>query len=192
MEPGFGDEVEGPPQSVLRRYRVGIIVTGVVHRRDHCRAKMASTGGSSKKENFTLVSLAPPPPPPPAADDAAASPAAAGRAKNGAADDGGATREAPKNEPLGTGIKGDGPDSFGLSNKPGSDRVGPDGGRATKWRSYATRCRRDSAGAATEPQDAQRQHERASPRLARSIRTDQARATCRLDGRRAPRCRDPR
>ena len=43
----------------------------------------------------------------------------------------------PENEPLGTGIKGNGPDSFGLSNKPGSGRIGGEGGKGTKWSWYA-------------------------------------------------------
>ncbi len=138
MEPDFDDEAEGPPQSVLRRYRVGIIVIGIVLTGIVVVAKMTSTGGSSKKENFTLVSLAPPPPPPVMTPPPPPPPQQDEQKMEQPMIKEEQPREAPKNEPLSTGIKGDGPDSFGLSNKSGGDRVGPDGGKATKWRSYAT------------------------------------------------------
>jgi outer membrane biosynthesis protein TonB len=44
----------------------------------------------------------------------------------------------PENEPLSTGIKGDGPNSFGLGNKPGNGRMGSDGANGTKWSWYAS------------------------------------------------------
>ena len=41
--------------------------------------------------------------------------------------------------PLGTGIKGNGPDGYGLSDKPGNGRIGGSGnGAGTKWRAYAS------------------------------------------------------
>jgi periplasmic protein TonB len=138
MEPDFDDEAEGPPQSVLRRYRVGIIVTGVVLAGIVVVAKTASTGGSSKKENFTLVSLAPPPPPPPVTTPPPPPPQQEEQKMDQPMIKEEQPQEAPKNEPLSTGIKGDGPDSFGLSNKPGGGTFGPDSAKGTKWRSYAT------------------------------------------------------
>ncbi len=47
--------------------------------------------------------------------------------------------EIPKDEPpLGTGIKGDGPDSFGLSDKAGNGRIGGNNGNGSKWGWYAS------------------------------------------------------
>ena len=85
MDTDFDDEPEQPPQSFLRRYRIAISVTGVVLAGIIVLAKVAmNSGGSSKRDSITLVSLAPPPPPPPSA---ATSSAATGRTKNGSADD---------------------------------------------------------------------------------------------------------
>jgi protein TonB len=134
----YDDEAEEPPQSVLKRYRVGIIATGVVLVGIIFVAKMASSGGSSKKETFTLVSLAPPPPPPVMTPPPPPPPQQEEQKMEQPMIKEEQVQAPPKNEPLSTGIKGDGPDSFGLSNKPGNGTLGPDSAKGTKWRSYAS------------------------------------------------------
>ena len=62
MDTDFDDEPEQPPQSFFRRFRIAIIVTGVVLAGIIVVAKLAlSSGGSPKRDSITLVSLAPPP-----------------------------------------------------------------------------------------------------------------------------------
>jgi TonB family protein len=135
----FDDEAEPPPQSAFKRYRVGIIATAVVLVGIITVAKLASTGGSPKRDTITLVSLAPPPPPPvmtppppppPQQEDQ--------KMEQPMIKEEQPQNAPPKNEPLSTGIKGNGPDSFGLSNKPGNGGFGPESAKGTKWRSYAT------------------------------------------------------
>ena len=137
MAMDFDDEPEQPPQSFFRRFRIAIIVTGVVLAGIIVLAKFAmSSGGAPKRDSITLVSLAPPPPPvmpppppPPQQDDQ--------RMEQPMIKEDQPKEAPPKNEPLSTGIKGDGPNSFGLSDKPGNGRVGTDGGKGTKWAWYA-------------------------------------------------------
>ena len=45
--------------------------------------------------------------------------------------------EQPRNEPLSTGIKGDGPNNFGLSDKAGNGFFGGENRQGTKWSWYA-------------------------------------------------------
>jgi protein TonB len=139
MDTDFDDEPEQPPQSFFRRYRIAILVTGVVLAGIVVVARLALTsGGSSKRDSITLVSLAPPPPPvmtppPPPPPQQEAQKMDQPMIKEDQ------PKEAPpKNEPLSTGIKGNGPDSFGLSNKPGNGRIGSDSGKGTKWAWYAS------------------------------------------------------
>jgi outer membrane biosynthesis protein TonB len=137
MAMDFDDEPEQPPQSFFRRFRIAIVVTGVVLAGIIVLAKFAmSSGGAPKRDSITLVSLAPPPPPvmpppppPPQQDDQ--------RMEQPMIKEDQPKEAPPKNEPLSTGIKGDGPNSFGLSDKPGNGRVGTDGGKGTKWAWYA-------------------------------------------------------
>lgn len=138
MDTDFDDEPEQPPQSFFRRYRIAIIVTGVVLAGIIMVAKLAlSGGGSSKRDSITLVSLAPPPPPvmtpppppPPQQDEQ--------KMEQPMIKEDQPKEAPPKNEPLSTGIKGDGPNSFGLSDKPGNGRIGSDSGKGTKWAWYA-------------------------------------------------------
>jgi outer membrane biosynthesis protein TonB len=133
----FEDEAE-PPQSVWKRYRVGIIATAIVLVGIIVVARLASSGGSRKHEALTLVSLAPPPPPPVMTPPPPPPPQQEEQKMEQPMIKEEQPQEAPKNEPLSTGIKGDGPDSFGLSNKPGNGTLGPGGANGTKWRSYAT------------------------------------------------------
>lgn len=59
-----------------------------------------------------------------------------------------AKAEPPKDEPpLGTGIKGDGPDSFGLSGKAGNGRIGGTAGNGSKWGWYANQVQGQVVGA---------------------------------------------
>jgi protein TonB len=139
MDTDFDDEPEQPPQGFLRRYRLAIIVTGVVLTGIIVVAKFAlNSGGSSKRDSITLVSLAPPPPPvitkppppPPQQEEQ--------KMDQPMIKEDQPKEAPPKNEPLSTGIKGNGPDSFGLSNKPGDGRIGTDSGKGTKWAWYAS------------------------------------------------------
>jgi len=134
----FDVEAEEPPQSVFRRYRVGIIATGIVLAGIVVIARFASTGGSPKRETLTLVSLAPPPPPPVMTPPPPPPQQEEQKMEQPMIKEEQPQEAPPKNEPLSTGIKGDGPDSFGLSNKPGNGTLGPESARGTKWRSYAT------------------------------------------------------
>jgi protein TonB len=138
MDPDFDDEPEQPPQSFFRRYRIALIVTGLVLAGIIVVAKLAlNSGGSSKRDSITLVSLAPPPPPvitrppppPPQQEEQ--------KMDQPMIKEDQPKEAPPQNEPLSTGIKGDGPNSFGLSDKPGNGRIGTDGGKGTKWAWYA-------------------------------------------------------
>lgn len=135
----FDDEPEQPPQSFLKRYRIALTVTGVLLAGIIALAKVAMSGnGSQKRDSITLVSLAPPPPPPPPVMTPPPPPQQEEQKMEQPMIKEDQPKEALKEEPaLGTGIKGDGPDSFGLNNKPGNGRLGADSGRGTKWAWYA-------------------------------------------------------
>jgi len=133
----FDDEPEPPAQNFFKRFRIAIVVTGVVLAGIMVVAKLSSGGGSSKRDTLTLVSIAPPPPPPvmtpppppPPDEQKIEEPMIKEEAPK---------EEAPKDEPpLGTGIKGDGAgDSFGLGGGSGTGRIGGNGD-AGKWSWYA-------------------------------------------------------
>ncbi len=100
-----------------------------------------STGGSgtSRRDAVTIVSLPPPPPPPPPPANTPPPPEEQQRTEQPMVKEEQAQPEPPKDEPpLGTGIKGDGPDSFGLSGKPGGGRIGGTQGNGSKWGWYAS------------------------------------------------------
>jgi TonB family protein len=135
----FDDELEPPPQNFLRRYRVAIIVTGVLLVCVIVVAKLASSGGgSSRRDPITMVSLPPPPPPPQQMTPPPPPPQDEQKMEQPMIKEEQPKEAPPKDEPpLGTGIKGDGPDSFGLSDKAGNGRIGP-GGNGSKWGWYAS------------------------------------------------------
>jgi protein TonB len=134
------DEPEQPQQSFLRRYRIAIVVTGVLIAGIIAFAKFMAGGGHSRHESVVMVNLPPPlppqvtpppPPPPPPEQEKTEQPMIKEEQPKEA-------EAKPKNEaPLGTGIKGNGPDSFGLSGKEGNGRIGGGGGGGTKWSWYA-------------------------------------------------------
>ena len=136
MEIDFDDEPEESQESFFRRYRVAIMVTTVVLAGIGVVAKFAGGNAVSKRDSITLVSLAPPPPPPPIQR-----PPPPPRQEEQKMDQPMVKEEepkdAPKNEPLSTGIKGDGANNFGLSDKPGNGFFGGSGGKGTKWSWYA-------------------------------------------------------
>jgi protein TonB len=134
----FDDEAEPPAQSFLKRYRLAIIVTGVVLAGIIAVAKLASSGGgSSRRDSITIVSL--PPPPPPMMTPPPPPPQEEQRMEQPMIKEEQPKEAPPKDEPpLGTGIKGDGPDSFGLSDKPGNGRIGGNNGNGSKWGWYAS------------------------------------------------------
>ncbi|MFZ3375722.1 MAG: hypothetical protein WA183_09230, partial [Chthoniobacterales bacterium] len=135
----FDDEPEPPAQSFLKRYRVAIVVTGVVLAGIIAVAKLASSGGgSSRRDSITMVSL-PPPPPPMMTPPPPPPPQEEQRMEQPMIKEEQPKEAPPKDEPpLGTGIKGDGPDSFGLSDKPGNGRIGGNNGNGSKWGWYAS------------------------------------------------------
>ena len=137
MDTDFDDEPDQPPQSFFRRYRIALVVTGVVLAGIIVVAKLAlSSGGSPKRDSITLVSLAPPPPPVPPPPPPPPQQEEQKMDQPMIKED--QPKEAPpKNEPLSTGIKGDGPNSFGLGDKPGNGRIGNNSGKGTKWAWYA-------------------------------------------------------
>ncbi len=133
----FDDEPEPPAQNFFKRFRIAIVVTGVVLTGIILVAKLSSGGSSSKRDTLTLVSLAPPPPPPvmtppppPPPDEQ--------KIEEPMIKEEVPKEEAPKDEPpLGTGIKGNGAgDSFGLGGGSGTGRIGGNGD-AGKWSWYA-------------------------------------------------------
>jgi protein TonB len=137
----FDDEPEQPPQSFLKRFRIAIVVTAVVLVGIIAIAKLASSGGgSSRRESITMVSLPPPPPPPPPVMTPPPPPPQQEEQKmeQPMIKEEQPKEAPPKDEPpLGTGIKGDGPDSFGLSDKAGNGRIGGNDANGSKWGWYA-------------------------------------------------------
>lgn len=134
----FDDEPEAPPQSFFKRFRVAIIVTGIVLAGIIAVAKLSAGGGSSKRDTITLVSLAPPPPPPPVMTPPPPPPPDEQKIEEPMIKEEAPKEEAPKDEPpLGTGIKGDGgSDSFGLGSGSGNGRIGGNE-NGSKWGWYA-------------------------------------------------------
>src|SRR5262249_4076395 len=133
----FDDQPEEAPQNFLKRFRIAIIVIAVVIAGIVVVAKLTSKGGSSKHERLTLVSLAPPPPPPPPPVVKPPPPQEEQKIEEPMIKEEAPKEAPPKDEPpLGTGIKGEGSDSFGLGGKPGNGRIG--GGDGSKWGWYAS------------------------------------------------------
>jgi protein TonB len=133
----FDDEPEQPQQSFFKRFRIAILVTGVVIAGIIVVAKLASNGGSSKRDTLTLVSIAPPPPPP-VMTPPPPPPQEEQKIEEPMIKEEQPKEAPPKDEPpLGTGIKGPGSDSFGLGSNPGNGRIG--GGDGSKWGGYASK-----------------------------------------------------
>ena len=137
----FDDEPVEAPQGFLRRYRVGISVIGLLLVGAVVVAKLASNGGgASRHDSITIVSLPPPPPPPPQFTPPPPPPQQEEQKMEQPMikEDQPKVAEPPKDEPpLGTNIKGDGHDSFGLGSGPGNGRIGP-AGNGSKWGWYAS------------------------------------------------------
>jgi protein TonB len=113
----------------------GLLIGGVV-----LIANISSSGtGMTRRDAITMVSLPPPPPPPPPPSSTPPPPAEdQQRTEQPMIKEEQAQPEPPKDEPaLGTGIKGDGPDSFGLGGQAGNGRIGGTGGNGSKWGWYA-------------------------------------------------------
>ena len=133
----FDDEPQLPEKSFFKRFRIAIIVTAVVIAGIVTVAKLASNGGSSKHDNFTLVSIAPPPPPPVITPPPPPPPQEEQKIEEPMIKEEAPKEAPPKDEPpLGTGIKGPGSDSYGLGSNPGNGRIG--GGDGSKWGWYAS------------------------------------------------------
>jgi outer membrane biosynthesis protein TonB len=103
-------------------------------------AKMASGNHvSSHRENLMLVSLNPPPPPPPPPQSTPPPPQEEQKMEQPMIKEAEAKSEPPKDEPpLGTGIKGEGTDSYGLSDKAGNGRIGGTAGNGSRWGWYSS------------------------------------------------------
>ena len=139
MDFDFDDEPKEPQQSFLRRYRLAIAVTGVVLAGIIVVAKMAmGSAGSSKRENLTLVSIAPPPPPPMVKPPPPPPQQDEQKMDQPMIKEDQPKDAPPKNEPLSTGIKGDGANAFGLGNKGGNGLLGSENRKGTKWAWYAS------------------------------------------------------
>jgi len=138
IDTGFEDEPEEPPQNFFKRFRVAIIVTGVVLAGIVAVAKLSAGGGSTRRDTLTLVSLAPPPPPPPPVMTPPPPPQPdEQKIEEPMVKEEAPKEEAPKDEPpLGTGIKGEGGDNFGLGSGNGTGRIGGNE-NASKWGWYA-------------------------------------------------------
>jgi periplasmic protein TonB len=131
----FDDEPEQPQQSFFKRFRIAILVTAGVIAGIIGVAKLASSGGSSKRDTLTLVSIAPPPPPP-VMTPPPPPPQEEQKIEEPMIKEEQPKEAPPKDEPpLGTGIKGPGSDGFGLGSNPGNGRIGGDG---SKWGWYAS------------------------------------------------------
>lgn len=140
MDDPFGDE----PLETARWKRylapplvgLGLLAGGVA------LVKNISSGGSgmTRRDAITMVSLPPPPPPPP--PPASTPPPSAEvpqRTEQPMIKEEQAQPAPPKDEPpLGTGIKGDGPDGFGLSGSAGTGRIGGAASGGSKWGWYAS------------------------------------------------------
>jgi len=131
------DEPQQAPQSFFKRFRIAIVATAVVIVGIVVVAKLASGGGSSKRDTLTLVSLAPPPPPPVMTPPPPPPPEEQKIEEPMVKEE--APKEAPPKDepPLGTGIKGEGGDNFGLGSGTGNGRIGG-GGDGSKWGWYAS------------------------------------------------------
>lgn len=138
----FDDNNENTePVGFLRRYRIAIIVIGVLLGGVVAIAKLASnSGGSSRHDSITIVSLPPPPPPPPSFTPPPPPPQQEEQKMEQPMikEDQPKAAEPPKDEPpIGTGIKGDGPaDGFGLGS--GSGTGFGQGSNGSKWGWYAS------------------------------------------------------
>ena len=127
------------PQGFFARYRVPMVIGAVVIVGAVFVIKLASSGGSGRRDSITLVSVAPPPPPP-----VMTPPPPPPQQEEQKMEEPMIKEEAPKEAPpkdeppLGTGIKGDGTgDSYGLGSGSGTGRIGG-GGDGSKWGWYAS------------------------------------------------------
>ena len=185
----FDDDNESSePAGFFRRYRVPIIVIGVLLGGVVALARLASNGGgSSRHDSITIVSLPPPPPPPPSFTPPPPPPQQEEQKMEQPMikEDQPKAAEPPKDEPpIGTGIKGDGPaDSFGLGGGPGQWRPGQRRERQQVGMVCQPGFLADSSGLATKPQDSQRQYERQGSGLAGSHRQNHARPGRRFNRR---------
>jgi protein TonB len=133
------DESDQLPQSsFFKRIRAGLIIVLLLAGLAVI-AKLASSGsGPSRREAITIVSLPPPPPPPPPQTTPPPVAQQEQRMEEPMIKEPEAKAEPPKEEPpLGTGIKGNGSDSFGLGDKAGNGRIGDRGGSGSRWGWYA-------------------------------------------------------
>jgi outer membrane biosynthesis protein TonB len=133
------EETEPPAQRRAKIVRAAVVIgllltiVGVV-------AKLASGNNVSQhRDSLTLVSLEAPPPPPPIQSTPPPPRPDEQTMEQPMIKETEPTSEPPKDEaPLGTGIKGDGADSYGLSNRAGNGRIGGTGANGSRWGWYAS------------------------------------------------------
>lgn len=140
MDDPFGDEpVEG---ARWKRYLApALVAIGLLAGGAALITKISSgESGMSRRDAITMVSLPPPPPPPPPPPANTPPPSEVQQpTEQPMIKEEQAQPEPPKDEPpLGTGIKGDGPDGFGLSGSAGNGRIGGSAGNGSKWGGYAS------------------------------------------------------
>src|SRR5262249_42169440 len=133
------EESEQPAQERRTIFRAMLIILGLVAV-VAVVAKLASGNAvSSHREALTLVSIDPPPPPPPLQSTPPPPKPEEQTMEQPMIKETQPDSERPKDEPpLGTGIKGDGPDSYGLSNKAGNGRIGGTRTNGSRWGWYAS------------------------------------------------------
>lgn len=134
------DESDQPKRAWLVRNLWAIVIIVASLATVGAVAKLASSGSTSlRHEQFTIVSLQPPPlPPPPPQNTATPPPQEDQQIEQPMMKEAETKSEPPKEEPpLGTGIKGNGPDSYGLGGKPGNGRIGGAAASGSRWGWYA-------------------------------------------------------
>lgn len=135
------DEPSRPQQTFIKRHPLllglgaVLLVSAVV-----MIVKLATSGGgSSRRDNIMMVSLPPPPPPPPQNTPPPPPPQDQKTEQPMIKEDAPKEAEPPKPAPqLGTGIKGNGPDGFGLGTHGNGMIGGSNNSKGTKWAGYAS------------------------------------------------------
>lgn len=140
MDDPFGDETL--EKARWKRYLApALVIIGLIAGGAVLITKISSGGANvSRRDAITIVSLPPPPPPPPPPANTPPPPEEAQqRTEQPMIKEEQPQPAPPKDEPpLGTGIKGDGPDGFGLGGGAGNGRIGGTTSGGSKWGWYAS------------------------------------------------------
>jgi outer membrane biosynthesis protein TonB len=136
MEP---EELDQSKPTRFRNLRVVLIILSLLVAVAVIAKLASSNGASSRRDSLTLVSLTPLPPPPPPLTTPPPPPPQERQIEEPMIKESQAKAEPAKEEPpLGTGIKGNGPDSYGLSDKAGNGRIGGRATNGSRWGWYSS------------------------------------------------------